>query len=303
MLFRSQAITRAAIERAVAAGAEAFEFCDAEHPLASARAEGARLRIHDGGGRIQRGYASFVRRAGAVADAAARGREQIVELGDRLSRRYGSAPDVARRVVAQVATFSRMHLYRGELFVLGAPPPAAVTLRLVTLEEFEARADRAAIIARLGLAEEYCRQKWRRGDMVVLAELDGEGGAPARAEGIVWCARTTVFVPDLGRDVRPLAGECYIHDVYVTPEARGHNIAPAMLEFLARALRERDIYRAWALIERSNTASTRAFEKAGYTAVADVIFARMGLASKLLVRPPDPEARAFLGYGKVLRPR
>ena len=71
-----------------------------------------------------------------------------------------------------------------------------------------------------------------------------------------------------------------------------------MLEFLARELRRRDVYRAWALIERSNTASTRAFEKAAYASVADVIFARMGLASKLLVRPPDPEARAFLGLAQ-----
>ncbi len=68
-----------------------------------------------------------------------------------------------------------------------------------------------------------------------------------------------------------------------------------MLEHLARDLRGRDVYRAWALIERSNTPSTRAFEKATYASVADVIFARMGMASKLLVRPPDPEARAFLG--------
>ena len=59
--------------------------------------------------------------------------------------------------------------------------------------------------------------------------------------------------------VRPVAGECYIHDVYVAPDARGRNVAPAMLEFLARELRRRDVYRAWALIERSNSASTRAF--------------------------------------------
>jgi L-amino acid N-acyltransferase YncA len=79
------------------------------------------------------------------------------------------------------------------------------------------------------------------------------------------------------------------------PDARGKAVAPAMLDFLARELRTRDVYRAWALIERSNTPSTRAFEKAAYVSVADVIFARMGVASKLLVRPPDPEARAFLG--------
>jgi GNAT superfamily N-acetyltransferase len=124
---------------------------------------------------------------------------------------------------------------------------------------------------------------------VVVAELDGE---PA---GILWCARGPVYVPDIGREVRPLGGECYIHDVYVVPSARGRQVAPAMLEFIARELRQRDVYRAWALIQGANSASTRAFEKAAYASVADVIYARMGLASKLLVRPPDPEARVFLG--------
>jgi L-amino acid N-acyltransferase YncA len=104
-----------------------------------------------------------------------------------------------------------------------------------------------------------------------------------------------VYVPDIGREVRPGAGECYIHDVYVHPDERGRQVAPAMLDFLARELRGRDVYRAWALIERNNTASTRAFEKAAYASVADVVYARMGLASRLFVRPPDPEARAFLG--------
>jgi ribosomal protein S18 acetylase RimI-like enzyme len=200
-----------------------------------------------------------------------------------------AAPDVVQRAVARVATFSRLHLYRGELFVRGGAPPAGASLRLFPEAEFDALPDRAKFAERLGLVESYCRQKWQRGDMVVLAELDGQ---PA---GILWCARVPVQVPDIGREVRPLAGECYIHDVYVSPEARGRALAPTMLDFLARELRSRDIYRAWALIERSNTASTRAFEKAAYASVADVIYARMGLASKLLVRPPDPEARAFLG--------
>jgi GNAT superfamily N-acetyltransferase len=81
----------------------------------------------------------------------------------------------------------------------------------------------------------------------------------------------------------------------VHPDERGRQVAPAMLDFLARELRHRDVYRAWALIERSNVASTRAFEKAAYASVADVVYARMGLAARLMVRPPDPEARAFLG--------
>ena len=68
-----------------------------------------------------------------------------------------------------------------------------------------------------------------------------------------------------------------------------------MLEHLARYLRSRDVYRAWALIERTNGASVRAFERAAYVAVADVVYVHMGIGSHLFVRPPDPEARALLG--------
>jgi GNAT superfamily N-acetyltransferase len=102
-------------------------------------------------------------------------------------------------------------------------------------------------------------------------------------------------VPDIAREVRPTQGECYIHDVFVAPEERGQKIAPAMLDFLSEYLRARDVYRAWALIERANAASTRAFERAAYTAVADVVYAKVGLASRLMVMPPDPEAQRFLG--------
>jgi ribosomal protein S18 acetylase RimI-like enzyme len=237
---------------------------------------------------IQRGYAQLVRTAGAIADAAVRA---PIDRLDSAAGRLRGAPDVVQRAVAQVATFARLHLYRGELFVRGGAPPKGVGLSLFSERDFDAlpEGERASLIERLGLAEPYARQKWARGDTVVLATVDG------RAAGIVWCARAAVQVPDIGREVRPLPGECYIHDVYVAPEARGRALAPAMLDFLARELRGRDIYRAWALIERSNTASTRAFEKAAYASVADVIYGRMGRASKLLVRPPDPEARRFLG--------
>jgi ribosomal protein S18 acetylase RimI-like enzyme len=193
----------------------------------------------------------------------------------------------------RLAAYTTLHLYRGELFARDVRDSGEVSIRLWTRAELEAlpEAVREEYANRLDLQIGYCRQKWERGDLVVLAEV---GGKPA---GIVWCARTAVYVPDIAREVRPGAGECYIHDVYVHPDERGRQVAPAMLDFLARELRRRDVYRAWALIERSNTASTRAFEKAAYASVADVIYARMGLASRLMVRPPDPEARAFLGLG------
>ena len=204
-----------------------------------------------------------------------------------------ATPDVVQRAVARVATYSTLHLYRGELFTRNVHETGELSLSLFSRRAFDALppAERELYVARLDLQEAYCRQKWDRGDTVVLAT---ESGRPA---GILWCARTPVYVPDIGREVRPGVGECYIHDVYVHPDERGRQVAPAMLDFLARELRGRDVYRAWALIERTNVASTRAFEKAAYASVADVVYARMGLASRLIVRPPDPEARAFLGLG------
>ncbi|HEX2571256.1 MAG TPA: GNAT family N-acetyltransferase [Polyangia bacterium] len=279
-----ETLMRWALNRAMDRGARRFEISTEPppgQPMPTRRVRGLRLRIFatTATGRLHARYASIERRAGVVADAAR----------DEIDRLRGATQDVVERVVARVATFARLHLYRGELFISGAPPPPGLELRLFTLEDYKALADPGAFLRRLDLEEHYCLQKWERGDVVVVAELEDQ------PVGIVWCARQPVFVPEIGREVRPLGSECYIHDVFVTPSARGRAVAPAMLEYLARELRSRDIYRAWALIERSNTSSTRAFEKASYASIADVIYARMGLASKLLVRPPDPEARAFLG--------
>ena len=249
------------------------------------------------------------RRAATVADAVLAPLDQLpsllplpparsTSLGARL---LDATPLVLSRAVQRVATLSRLHLYRGELFVRNRAPQPGLTLRSLSREQYLALppAERAWLLTRLELDETYCLQKFERGDLVVVATLDvarGESGpAPGAPAGILWCARGEVMVPTIGRAVRPQSGECYIHDVFVAPDARGRAVAPAMLEFLARELRTRDVYRAWALIERSNTASTRAFEKAAYASVADVIYARMGRASRLLVRPPDPEARALLG--------
>ena len=291
----SEQLTWGSLEAAVRAGAHTFDFADDEGPWRAARARLTRLRLWNTttAARLHRGVTALTGAVRAIDPAAPRMARNRTPSGawrafDKLKT---AAPDVVQRAVARVATYSTLHLYRGELFTRNVRETGDLTLALFSKGEFEAlsQAERDSYIARLDLQEAYCRQKWDRGDMVVLAEV---GGRPA---GILWCARTPVYVPDIGREVRPVAAECYIHDVYVHPDERGRQVAPAMLDFLARELRRRDVYRAWALIERTNIASTRAFEKAAYASVADVVYARMGLASRLFVRPPDPEARAFLG--------
>lgn len=295
----SEQLTFGSIEAAVQAGARRFELADEDGPWHATRAKVARLRLWNTttAGRLHRGVAALTgaMRAidvGPLTAPKPGGRNRTPSGAWRAFDKLRTAtPDVVQRAVARVATYSTLHLYRGELFTRNVRETGELSLSLFTKRDFDGLPppERERYVARLDLQEAYCRQKWDRGDTVVLAT---ESGKPA---GILWCARTPVYVPDIGREVRPGAGECYIHDVYVHPDERGRQVAPAMLDFLARELRGRDVYRAWALIERTNIASTRAFEKAAYASVADVVYARMGLASRLIVRPPDPEARAFLG--------
>ena len=299
----SDQLTFGSIEAATLAGARRFELADDDGPWRATRSRVTRLRLWNAttAGRLHRGVAALTGAMRSVdlgplapqgKTPTSGGRQRTPSGAWRAFDKLRTAtPDVVQRAVARVASYSTLHLYRGELFTRNVRETGELTLSLFTKREFESLSptDREGYVARLDLQEAYCRQKWDRGDTVVLAM---ESGKPA---GILWCARTPVYVPDIGREVRPGAGECYIHDVYVHPDERGRQVAPAMLDFLARELRGRDVYRAWALIERTNVASTRAFEKAAYASVADVVYARMGLASRLIVRPPDPEARAFLG--------
>ena len=293
-------LTWGSIEAAVHAGARRFELADDETPWRGTRTRVTRLRLWNttAAGRLHRGVTALTGAMRAIdvgpltAPRPPGSRQRTPSGAWRAFDKLRTAtPEVVKDAVARVATYSTLHLYRGELFARNVRESGELTLSLFDKAQFDALSDaeRELYVARLDLQEAYCRQKWDRGDTVVLARAAGK---PA---GIVWCARAPVYVPDIGREVRPGAGECYIHDVYVHPDERGRQVAPAMLDFLARELRRRDVYRAWALIERTNVASTRAFEKAAYASVADVIYARMGLASRLIVRPPDPEARAFLG--------
>lgn len=194
-----------------------------------------------------------------------------------------------RTAAASVTGYLRLHLYRGELWTRGVVPTQGLTIDTFDLDEFDNLSDddKVALIENLDLDEAYCRAKWERGDLVVLARING------RPAGIAWCARNAVEVPELDRTLRLGIHEAYIHDVFVAPQARGRSVAPTMLEHLALLLRERDIYKSWALIGSDNAASARAFEKAAYTAVADVIYARM--TNRLRIRPPDPDARKLFG--------
>jgi GNAT superfamily N-acetyltransferase len=196
-----------------------------------------------------------------------------------------------RGAAAGVAHYHRMHLYRGQLWTRGIEAPPGLELALFGLPEIDALDDagRIDLAEQLELDLEVARRTWQRGDLSILARLNG------RAAGIAWAARGPVEVPELGRTLRLTKYEAYIHDVFVAAAARGRSVAPVMLEELARVLRDRDVFRAWALIGADNVASVRAFRKASYTPVSDVIRAHVANLDRILIRPPDPEARELFG--------
>ncbi len=257
----------------------------AEYALPSLPASRQRvlnLRVYSGSrhAALARTYGAVKRRVDAARDA-----QGAAAAGAR------AAWAKIRTTAANVASYERLHLYRGELWTRGIEPTPGLTLEVLDEAGFDAmdERERAALVEQLELDEAYCRDKWQRGDLVIFARVNG------RPAGIAWCARSPVEVPELGRVLQLELHEAYIHDVFVAPSARGRAVAPSMLEFLAGELRQRDVYRSWALIGSDNLASIRAFEKAAYTPLADIIYARMGSVDRIIVRPPDPEAKLLLG--------
>ena len=220
----------------------------------------------------------------------------------RRARRARETPSVAaaqaraawtkiRHAAASVAQYERYCLYRGQLWTRGIDPPDGLELVDFGEAEYDKLDDtrRAELVDQVALDELTARKFWRRGDHAVLATI---GNRPA---GVAWYARGPVEAPELGRTFRLSKYDAYIHSVFVAPAARGRNVAPVMLEALAKELRASDAYRSWALIAADNQASLRAFQKASFTPVCDVIHAKMASVDRVVCRPPDPEAQDLLG--------
>jgi GNAT superfamily N-acetyltransferase len=220
----------------------------------------------------------------------------------RRARRARETPAVAaaqaraawtriRSAAASVAQYDRYCLYRGQLWTHGIEPVAGLELATLSEADYDKLDDarRADLLEQLALDEATARMQWRRGDHAVLATL---GIRPA---GIAWAARGPIEAPELGRTLRMAKYDAYIHSVFVAPAARGRAVAPVMLEQLTKELRATDAYRSWALIAADNHASLRAFQKASFTPVCDVIHAKMATVDRVVCRPPDPEAQELLG--------
>ena len=220
----------------------------------------------------------------------------------RRARRARETPSVAaaqaraawtkiRSAAASVAQYDRYHLYRGQLWTRGIEPTPGLELVVFMEADYDKldEARRSDLAEQLTLDEATARKQWQRGDQAVLATL---GIRPA---GIAWAARGPIEAPELGRTLRMSKYDAYIHSVFVAPAARGRAVGPVMLEFLTKQLRATDAYRSWALIAADNQASIRAFQKAAFTPVCDVIHAKMATVDRVVCRPPDPEAQELLG--------
>ncbi len=196
-----------------------------------------------------------------------------------------------RSAAASVAQYDRYHLYRGQLWTRGIEAPAGLELEVFTEADYDKLDEtrRADLTEQLVLDEATARRQWKRGDQAVLATL---GIRPA---GIAWAARGPIEAPELGRTLKLSKYDAYIHSVFVAPAARGRGVGPVMLERLTKELRATDAYRSWALIAADNQASIRAFQKASFTPVCDVIHAKMAKVDRVVCRPPDPEAQELLG--------
>jgi GNAT superfamily N-acetyltransferase len=220
----------------------------------------------------------------------------------RRARRARETPSVAaaqaraawtkiRSAAASVAQYDRYHLYRGQLWTRGIEAPAGLVIASFSEADYDKldAGQRADLTEQLAVDEQHARMLWQRGDHAVLATL---GTRPA---GISWTARGPIEAPELGRQLQLAKYDAYIHSVFVAPAARGRAVAPVMLEHLAKELRASDAYRSWALIAADNQASLRAFQKASFTPVCDVIHAKMATVDRVVCRPPDPEAQELLG--------
>jgi GNAT superfamily N-acetyltransferase len=220
----------------------------------------------------------------------------------RRARRARETPSVAaaqaraawtkiRSAAASVAQYDRYVLYRGQLWTHDIQAPPGLELAAFTEADYDKLDEhhRADLVEQLALDELAARKFWRRGDHAVLAKIG------IRHAGVAWFARGPVEVPELHRTLQMMKYDAYIHSVFVSPAARGRGVAPVMLEQITKQLRATDAYRSWALISSHNQASIRAFQKASFTPVCDVIHAKMATVDRVVCRPPDPEAKELLG--------
>lgn len=228
----------------------------------------------------------------------------IIRPGIRVSlqsatARWSKLRRTARRIVALyrrgegllrcLVDICRVRVHRTDVTLQNAVVPVGVSIELLSSEGsglFTGQVSRE-----LDLTEELCRKRLREGNFCVLARLHGQ---PA---GMAWCSFSPVLAPQI--DIYPVADSGYLFHLVVMPEARGKDIAPAMIRSVMNELSRRGMQRMWWILLGSNAPSIRAFKKVFPTSVPTAeAFVIRGLVSRVFVKTQDPEVRAFLGIAR-----
>lgn len=108
---------------------------------------------------------------------------------------------------------------------------------------------------------------------VVRGRLEHAGSAAvaidrAKIAAYGWVLYGRISIPDLRLEIALPADHAYIWDCLTLPAYRGRGVFPGLLRYLLEDMRGRGIRLAWAATAPGNSASVRAFAKAGFRLVA-----------------------------------
>lgn len=121
-----------------------------------------------------------------------------------------------------------------------------------------------------------------------------------------WVSFGEEEVGELGLHLRLLPGEAYLWDCLTLPAYRRRGLYTALLGHMARALRAEGVQALWIGADYGNRPSQAGIDRAGFTAVADLVVAphrpgELGRRARLQTRPGISPAllaeaqRAYLG--------
>lgn len=129
--------------------------------------------------------------------------------------------------------------------------------------------EETALAAAMGVQTRVVQDRFAPRGKVALA-LDEQ----RRIAGYGWVRYDAIRIDDIALLLPLPSGHAYIWDCMTLPRWRGRHVFPGLLRFLLEALRQEGMHEAWAGVAPGNTASMRAFARAGFRHIADVVVAR-----------------------------
>jgi ribosomal protein S18 acetylase RimI-like enzyme len=160
--------------------------------------------------------------------------------------------------------------HRGTFWVLDLDQPLAAATPARVAATFRRLGPEQAreLVEAMGLASvEPLLQRFARGGQCYGAYV--EEARQLAAYG--WVSFQQETIGELGLTLRLREGTAYIWDCATLPPYRGRRLYPALLRFMAEALRRQGIRRLWIGADADNHASHRGIELAGFRVLADVL--------------------------------